>query len=209
MADDLEELLDHLSLDCINLIGHSMGGKTAMTFANSNPDRISRLVVADIGPKLYPVHHQEIIDAFYSVPINSIKSRKEADELLQPKVVKFGVRQFLLKNLARTSGGFEWKMNLDTISNNISEVGASTFPNTVLDIETLFIRGSKSNYILDDDLEGIKASYSSAQFETIIGAGHWLHAECPKEFSLASYDFLTLLLEPIYEENAVIRFSIE
>ncbi len=190
MSEDLKDLLDHLELENINLIGHSMGGKTAMTFTEQYPQYLKKLIVADIGPKAYPVHHSAIIDAFYQVPVNELQSRNEADQILQHLIPEFGTRQFLLKNLARTSDGFKWKMNLDVIARNIEEVGKPTYPNSSFESQTLFINGGNSNYILKEDLNEIKSAFTNSQFITLENAGHWLHAEKPTEFYQAVTEFL-------------------
>lgn len=189
MSEDLKELIDHLNLSPINLIGHSMGGKTAMTYTKGYPDTIKKLIIADIGPKAYPVHHSAIIDAFYQVPVDHLKSRNEADEILKPLIPEFGTRQFLLKNLSRTPKGFKWKMNLDVIARNIEEVGKPTFASYSGD--TLFINGGDSNYILKEDQGEIVTYFSNATFKTIEEAGHWLHAEKPKEFFQEVSTFLS------------------
>ena len=191
MSEDLKELIDHLELETMSLIGHSMGGKTAMTFCQRYPENLRKLVIADIGPKAYPVHHSAIIDAFYKVPVNELKSRNQADNILEPLIPEFGIRQFLLKNLARTSEGFRWKMNLDVIARNIEEVGKPTIPSVTYSGDALFVYGGKSNYILDTDLMDIKTSFSNSRFEKIQDAGHWLHAEKPQEFYEKVNHFLT------------------
>ena len=190
MSKDLKKLLDHYELKSINLLGHSMGGKTAMIFSESHPEYLKKLIIADIGPKNYPVHHTSIIDAFYEVPIKELKSRNEADQILQHLIPEFGLRQFLLKNLARTPDGFKWKMNLDVIAKNIKEVGISTFPQCSFNGSTLFINGGKSHYILTEDLKDIKCAFSNSKFITIDNAGHWLHSEKPIEFYQAVNEFL-------------------
>ena len=190
MSEDLKELLDELEIDKIDLIGHSMGGKTAMTFSDRFPEYLDKLIVADIGPKGYPVHHSAIIDAFYEVPVAELKSRGQADDILKHLVPEFGTRQFLLKNLARTADGFKWKMNLDVIARNIEEVGKPTFPQGGYHEKTLFINGGSSDYIQTEDLEEIKASFTNSKFITIAGAGHWLHAEKPAAFYSAVNEFL-------------------
>ncbi|WP_420384860.1 alpha/beta fold hydrolase [Roseivirga sp.] len=182
MAEDLLKLLNHLQLDKITLLGHSMGGKTAMEFATHHEEKIEKLIVADIGPKYYPVHHHTIIKAFYSVPVASLQSRNEADDILAQQIPDFGIRQFLLKNLAREKNGFRWKMNLDVIANKIEEVGKSLNQNAGFGKPTLFVRGSKSDYILNDDLNLIHSIFSDSRLETIENADHWLHAEKPQEF---------------------------
>ncbi|MEC7755949.1 alpha/beta fold hydrolase [Roseivirga sp. UBA1976] len=182
MAQDLKQLLNELNITKCTLLGHSMGGKTAMEFAVAFPEMIERLIVADIGPKSYPVHHTTIIKAFYSVPLKNLSSRNEADELLKEQIPDFGTRQFLLKNLARSKEGFSWKMNLDIIAKNIEEVGKGLNQNARFEKPTLFIRGSKSDYVLNDDLNLIHSIFTNSKVETIEGAGHWLHAEKPTEF---------------------------
>ena len=153
-----------------------------MNFAIKYPERINRLIVADIGPKFYPIHHTTIIKAFYSVNLNTINSRKEADEQLAEFIQEFGIRQFLLKNLQRTDSGFRWKMNLDVITKHIEEVGKALIRNTNFHRPTLFIRGDKSDYILDRDFKLIHSIFTDSKIETVSNAGHWLHAENPVEF---------------------------
>jgi len=190
LAEDLNQLMNHLKIDKATIIGHSMGGKTAMTFAVEFPEKVEKLIIADIGPKSYPVHHHEIIKAFYSVPVDKLESRKEADEILSKRIDDFGVRQFLLKNLSREKSGFEWKMNLDVISQKIEEVGKSLNQNATFEKATLFIRGSKSDYVLDEDINMMHSIFKNCQLQTVEGAGHWLHAEKPKEFFEAVKHFL-------------------
>ena len=191
MAEDLCQLTGALNISSAHIIGHSMGGKTAMEFAVKYPEKVDKLIVADIGPKFYPVHHTQIIKAFYSVPVDSIKSRKEADEIIGKLVSDFGTRQFLLKNLSRTSDGFKWKMNLDTISSRIEEVGKALNQNAIFNKETLFLRGGNSDYVLNDDFNLIHSIFPKSKVETIEEAGHWLHAEKPLDFYQSVIQFLS------------------
>lgn len=191
MSDDLAQLFKHLKIEKAIVIGHSMGGKTAMQFAVEYPEKISKLVVADIGPKFYPVHHHAILKAFYSVPVKDLSSRNEADEIVKKLISDFGTRQFLLKNLSREKDGFNWKMNLDIIAKNIGEVGKSLNQNALFKKPTLFIRGSKSDYIVNDDINMIHSIFPNSELITIDGAGHWLHAEKPHEFFQAVNDFIS------------------
>ena len=190
MSDDLAKLFTHLRIEQAIVMGHSMGGKTAMQFAIEYPEKISKLIVADIGPKFYPVHHHTILKAFYSVPVKDLSSRNEADEIVKKLIPDFGTRQFLLKNLSREKDGFSWKMNLDIIAKNIEEVGKSLNQNAQFKKPTLFVRGSKSDYITNDDLNLIHSIFSESQLKTIEGAGHWLHAEKPNEFFETINDFI-------------------
>jgi len=180
MAADLLELLDDEGLDKIFLMGHSMGGKVAMTFAVNNPERVARLIVADISPRYYPVHHEVILDALQAINLSEIQSRKEADDELALHIPDFGTRQFLLKSLGRNGDGFYWKINLPVIVTNIEEVGKALEEDSIYKGKTLFLAGEKSNYIQEKDMESILAHFPKYQLKTITDAGHWLHAEQPK-----------------------------
>ena len=182
MANDLLNLMKHLKLEKAIILGHSMGGKTAMHFATEFPEKVEKLIVADIGPRYYPIHHQTILKAFYSVPVSELNSRNEADDIVSQLISDFGIRQFLLKNLSRDKDGFSWKMNLDIIAKNIEEVGKALNQNASFSEPTLFVRGSKSDYILNKDVNLIHSIFTDSKVETIEGAGHWVHAEKPNEF---------------------------
>ena len=190
MAGDLNEFFDAQNLDKAHVLGHSMGGKTAMVFATTWPGKVDKLIVADIGPQSYPVHHATILKGLFAVKPESLTSRKEADERLAVHVPEMGVRQFLLKNLMRTGDGFGWKINLDAIASQIEQIGKGLNQNTSYTQPTLFVRGSKSDYIKDSDINLIHSIFTSCQLATIEGAGHWLHAERPAEFFDLTIDFL-------------------
>lgn len=190
MSEDLCRFMGEHNIQKANIIGHSMGGKTAMEFTRKYPEKVEKLIVADIGPKFYPVHHSQILKAFYSVPITEISSRKEADEILSGLIGDFGIRQFLLKNLSREGDGFKWKMNLDVIASNIEEVGKALNQNALVKNKTLFLRGGNSDYVLNDDLNLIHSVFPNSSIDTIDGAGHWLHAEKPIEFYQKAIEFL-------------------
>ena len=191
MADDLKEFIEEHQLTMPIIVGHSMGGKVAMKFAGQHPNDLGNLVVVDMGPKAYPVHHRGIIDGLKSLDLSSIKSRGEVDKELSHHISEFGVRQFLLKNLTRDEmGGFSWKMNLDVIDANIENVGEDLLSSTHYDGRCLFLRGSNSNYIVDEDISDLKKSFPNSVVETIEGAGHWIHAEKPQEFLTALKSYL-------------------
>lgn len=183
MAEDVHQLAENLGLNQINLIGHSMGGKVAMQVAGTYQDFVGRLVVADIGPKQYPVQHRTILDGLLGIKLEKLASRKEADEQLSKTVPELGVRQFLLKNMDRVSGkDFQWKLNLAVINKQIANVGTSTFPSSRISVPTLFINGSKSGYVSKEDHKEISEYFTNVQFDTIEDVGHWLHAEQPQVF---------------------------
>jgi pimeloyl-ACP methyl ester carboxylesterase len=183
MADDLNNLIDSLELEKPILLGHSMGGKTAMQYAAFHSVNIDKLIIADIGPKFYPVHHAVIIDALKAVNVSSIQKREDVDIELTGLIPERGIRTFLMKNLKRDEGGqFGWKMNLNGISDSIEEVGKPLDYYLPIETPTLFIRGSESQYIKDEDFEDIVEIFPEAKFSTIDGSGHWLHADNPKIF---------------------------
>ena len=179
MAEDLLELLDDEGLGSVYLMGHSMGGKTAMNFALEYPDRVTKLIVADIAPRYYPVHHQSILKGLNSLPLGELQSRKEADEKLAEFIPEAGIRQFLLKSLSRDESGFVWKINLQVITDNIEEVGQALESKEKFEGKTLFLAGAKSDYVTDTDCEDIYSFFPNYQLIKVPNAGHWLHAEQP------------------------------
>lgn len=179
MVEDLRELIDEEGLSEIFLMGHSMGGKTAMNFAVTYPDRVEKLIVADIAPRYYPIHHQTILEGLNSINLSEIQSRKDADDQLAKYITIPGIRQFLLKSLGRDRNGFYWKINLPIITEKIEEVGKALEDDTVYDGPTLFLAGANSNYIQQSDLPDILEHFPNYEIEFIEGAGHWLHAEKP------------------------------
>lgn len=191
LADDLHAFMQQQGIYTANLIGHSMGGKTVMQFAIDNEYMVEKLIVADMGIAANDFRHTEIIDALVAFPFDTITERKLADEWLAARIPDFGVRQFLLKNLDRKAeGGFEWKFNLRVLHRdyvNILEGISSPHP---VDVPTLFIRGGKSDYVLDADFPAIRKVFSHVEFDTIPGAGHWLHAEAPEPFFEKTMRFL-------------------
>lgn len=182
MADDLLELVEELSLDEILLLGHSMGGKTAMKFAQQHPDYVEKLIVADIAPRNYPVHHQQILKALNSVDLNVVKSRKAAEAIMAEYIPEPGTRQFLLKNLYWIERGqLAWRINLEAITANIGLIGEGIYDRQ-FSKPTLFVRGETSDYIQDTDWPEIELGFTDAELVTIPGAGHWVHADAPEVF---------------------------
>lgn len=182
MAEDLYEFIKEHQLKEVILMGHSMGGKTAMRFAQKYPEDIEKLIVVDMGVKEYPITHDRIIEGLKSIDLETIKTRKEANQQLSEYVEGNTVRQFLLKNLTRNSNsGFSWKINLKVLDEKLSEI-IKALPEHETLIETLFISGGQSEYILPEDQSTIKKWFPLASFYSIERAGHWIHAEAPEEF---------------------------
>ncbi len=183
MSEDVLELMSENNLQNVVLLGHSMGGKVAMQFAIDNASILDKLIVVDISPKYYPLHHQSVLEALQAIDFNFIKTRREAEEVLNKYISDFGTKQFLLKNIYwKEDGQLAWRFNLSVIVKNIENVGEATPTEKSCDTPTLFIRGEKSNYILDTDINLIQDTFPRSMLETIPNAGHWVHAEKPKEF---------------------------
>jgi pimeloyl-ACP methyl ester carboxylesterase len=192
LANDLKTYLSFHKINKTAIIGHSMGGKTAMQFACSFPEMIDKLIVADIAPKFYPPHHHEIITALRSIELKNKRSRNEVDEELKKHLSNVGVRQFLLKNLHWTKEKkLAFRFNLSVLGDKMEEVGDTINSTDRFSGPSLFLKGSKSEYVIESDIETIKKHFPKATVDTISNAGHWLHAENPKEFLKKSLDFLS------------------
>lgn len=182
MVADLKNFIQDYHIDQPIVVGHSMGGKVAMLFASLYPHLLEKLLVVDIAPKSYPIHHDWIIKGLKAIDTQNVKSRREADEQLSPYIEEVGIRQFLLKNLYRTpEKKFAWRMNLAVIDKNIVNVGEVLPQESLFEKDTLFIRGATSNYIKDADLDLIQKHFPKTILKTIENAGHWVHAEKPTE----------------------------
>lgn len=183
MANDVLEYCQQHDLTNIVLLGHSMGGKVAMLFACLYPEMVEKLIVADIGLKYYAPHHQTILQGLSAVDFSKKPSRSEVDEIVSQYVTDFGTRQFLLKSLYwKEQGQLAFRFNLAVFNEKVTNIGAALNENFYFEKATLFLRGSKSNYILDSDFDLIKKHFPLAKIETISNAGHWLHAENPADF---------------------------
>jgi esterase len=191
MAEDLKEFLQYQGLSSTHLLGHSLGGKTAMQFALTYPEKVDTLIVVDIAPKAYPPGHDDIFAALFSLDAQDFRSRQEADAALAKHLPDLALRQFLLKNLERTAtGGFRWRINLEAIHTNYPEILKSVAGTGQFHHPTLFIRGGNSQYIDSEDMPTIRTIFPQAQLVTIPNAGHWLHAEAPQAFAELVLNFL-------------------
>jgi esterase len=190
LTSDLEEFISQQNLKQPVILGHSMGGKTAMNFAVRHPDQLSKLIVVDIMPKKYPVHHDSILEGLKAIDIANMESRAAADAVLQAYVPEASVRQFLLKNLARKSeGGFEWKINLPALEANIEAMGDGLVFEGQFRGPVLFVKGASSNYYKPGDETAVRTYFPNASWVTL-ETGHWVQAEKPKEFGAEVVKFL-------------------
>ena len=176
MANDLAQLLE----GPVDVVGHSMGGKAAMMLALFFPERVRRLVVADIAPVAYSHTQKPMIDAMRSVDLNAVETRRDADEQLAQSVDEAGVRAFLLQSLDVKER--RWLLNLDVLAAEMDAIIGFPDMTEQFDNATLFLSGGESDYVSDAYRDDIKTKFPKARFARIPGAGHWLHAEKPREF---------------------------
>jgi esterase len=192
MVDDLLHYIEHHNLKNVHLLGHSMGGKTVMLFGATYPEKVHKLIVADIGPKFYPNHHEAILDGLNTIDFSEQKSRTAIEEVLKNYIPEVGIRQFLLKNVFReTKEQLAFRFNLKSLTDHYDEVGVQLPSLAQFDGETLFLRGENSGYIAESDINLITAHFTKAEIVTVKNAGHWLHAENPNDF----YDYVVSFLE--------------
>lgn len=191
MSQDILDYIIEKNLSSVYLMGHSMGGKVAMQMATSNPELVEKLIIADIGPKQYRPHHEEILEGLSAVNFDEKPDRSEVDEIVSKYVPDVGTRQFLLKSLYwNTPGQLAYRFNLPVFLKNKDSIGEALNENAIYTGPTLFLRGEKSRYILDDDFAEIERHFPQADIVTIANAGHWLHAENPDDVYSEVLNFL-------------------
>ncbi|MGJ8761859.1 alpha/beta fold hydrolase [Polaribacter sp. R2A056_3_33] len=192
LVEDLHAYIEHYQLEEVNIIGHSMGGKTAMLFAVTYPDLVDKLIVVDISPRMYQPHHNAILAGLNSIDFSVENTRTLVDKKLSALIPDFGVRQFLLKNVYwKEKGKLAFRFNLESLTDNNPEVGEALPSFTVFEKDTLFLKGSKSDYITQDEEPIIEAHFPNSKIVEIKNAGHWLHAENPKDFYAEVSEFLS------------------
>ncbi|MDX2172553.1 MAG: alpha/beta fold hydrolase [Bacteroidota bacterium] len=192
MADDLKKFIDDHDLKKPILLGHSMGGKTVLFFELKYNGVADKLIIADIAARAYPPHHGEVLKALHAVDFKTISTRKEAEAIMNNYLGDFGTKQFLLKNIYWSDDEnkqMAWRFNLKTISEEYDNIGVAV-PDFISPTETLIINGEKSNYINALDKLDFEKRFTNVRFKTILNAGHWVHAEKPKEFFEAVLRFL-------------------
>jgi pimeloyl-ACP methyl ester carboxylesterase len=192
MVNDLVEYIRHYNLGKVDIIGHSMGGKAAMFFAVQHPELLDKLVVADIGPKYYKPHHQDVLAALNTVDFSVHTDRAAVEAAMEPSLPDLGTRQFLLKSVYWVEPGKQlgFRFNLDSLNKNIDNIGEALTDGTTFNGPTLFLRGDKSDYIKEEDFGLIKSHFPQAEIKEIKNSGHWLHAENPKDFLAETLEFL-------------------
>ena len=191
MANDIAELIADLNLNQVDIIGHSIGGKVAMTLAGQYPATVNNLIVVDIAPKAYIDRHSDIFEALLAIDLKQVTKRSDADIALSATIDNKVIRQFLLKNLTREENGFKWCLNLIALSEQYSILIEPVCEHQNINQRSLFVRGGRSDYIENDDIESIQQQFSDVTVVTLEQAGHWLHAEFPDQFITAIQRFLS------------------
>lgn len=192
LAADVERFFADHGLRPAAVLGHSLGGKVAMQFALSHPERVKKLVVVDIAPRVYAPTHDRIFSALLNLDLESFQTRPQVEEALAWEIPSLKLRRFLLKNLGRnTAGHFQWKIGLRHLAENYPNLCAALPPADPFCGPALFIRGGKSNYVSDTDETEIRRLFPAMQLETIEEAGHWVPADAPEEFVRLVTEFLS------------------
>ncbi|PIW25863.1 MAG: alpha/beta hydrolase [Rhodospirillales bacterium CG15_BIG_FIL_POST_REV_8_21_14_020_66_15] len=192
LAADVAHFIHAHGLGCPDVIGHSMGGKTAMTLALAHPELVRALCVVDIAPAPSPGTFIHYVEALRAMDLSHIVSRKDADALLAAAEKNPGIRAFLLQNLESGSGGYAWRVNLEALSaamENLLDFAAPS-PGRSYKGPTLFLAGGASNYIGPHHHGEIERLFPAARVEVLPGVGHWAHAEAPNLFLKHVTDFL-------------------
>lgn len=190
MAEDIKDTLDHLGLEQVTLLGHSMGGKISMEFALRYPERVRKLILADISPVQNRPRHLEILSALDNLDLAQLQNRQQADQQLALNITETGVRQFLLKSLYKDNDQFLWRFNVKALIANYQELLKAPESKGPYTGPTLFIKGADSDYLLPEHQGVIQQLFPNSKAKVIMGTGHWLHAEKPVAFSKIVTDFL-------------------
>ncbi|MFW5451570.1 MAG: alpha/beta fold hydrolase [Methylophagaceae bacterium] len=182
MANDLAELLDDLHIARTNIIGHSIGGKMAMCFAEYHANRVNKLMVVDIAPRQYADEHSAIFKALLALDLSQYEKRSEVDAALSESIEDQAVRQFLLMNLEAKGKPLNWRVNVQALYDNYPELMGPVCQQQTIMTASCFIRGSRSNYINNKDEALIKGIFPNSELYMIDQAGHWVHADKPIAF---------------------------
>jgi esterase len=190
MARDVLEFAQDLHEGNVHLLGHSMGGKVAMELSISYPHLVDRMVVVDVAPRAFEDPRPSVVEALRLIDLSRHSHRDTIDNELKQSFASASVRQFLMKNLRMVDGRFAWRPNLDALQQAYAHIAGPITARGIFEGDTLFIRGGRSDYIRESDLDEIHARFPAAEVVTIDGAGHWVHADAPDEFARRVVEFL-------------------
>jgi len=191
MAQDVEELMASRGLQTATLIGHSLGGKTAMQFALQFPSRVEQLIIEDMAPRAYPSVYENYMEILLALDLRQYETRQQMEEALASDIPDLTLRRFLLKNVGRDpEGKFFWKINLRGLADNAARLREPIASSAPFTGPSLFVRGGRSDYVRGEDEALIRRLFPSAKIETIGSAGHWVHSEAPEQFMRVILGFL-------------------
>ncbi len=192
MAEDIEKYIEYFGLNKPILLGHSLGGKVAMNLCFRNSSKYSKLVVADIAPRVYSIdYHKNILRILNLISLKQFSSRSQIDLALSSEIKEISVRQFLMKNLYRNQNKeFSWRFNIKTLKEKISNISGAEFMQQNTEMPALFLKGELSNYINQEDERLISKYFVNSKIKSILNSGHWVHAEQPGQFYKSVFEFI-------------------
>jgi len=190
MAEDVKSFMDTQGLRHATILGHSLGGKVAMVFADLYPEMVDKMIIVDIAPKTYPVVHKALIETMLAVDLNIYNKVNDVVTALATSIPSIQVRNFLVKNLRKQDSSFSWKVNLQAIRDNIDRLSERISFRNSFEKPVLFIRGHLSDYILEEDKASLYKIYPRAEIVTIEGAGHWVHIDAKNSFVNKVWNFM-------------------
>ncbi len=192
LSRSILDFMVEYGLETATVLGHSMGGKVAMTMALTQPELIKRLIVADIAPVEYKHDNLSVITALEGVDLKSIKTRNDADKHLMKKIPEPMVRSFLLQNLVYSEDQYKWRINIPVIKKSLPSLHGFPFfsENIFFNGPTMFLAGARSDFIEPNHHKNITHLFPKSSIVNIAGAGHWLHADNPEAFVDAVFQFI-------------------
>ena len=191
MSNDLDSFFNKNGLTNFSLLGHSMGGKLALKYTDMFEDKIDKLIIVDIANKSYGINRfDHIFEAMFSISLNNLKSRSDADNAISNLIKNEGERNFILKNLKRTADGFKWIPNIMLLHRKLSDISSKINLRRKVKNNTLFLLGENSNYFNVEDENNLPDEFENYSIKKIQNSGHWVHAENPKDFITSVLDFL-------------------
>ena len=191
MSNDIDSFFNKNGLTNFSLLGHSMGGKLALKYTDMFEDKIDKLIIVDIANKSYGINRfDHIFKAMFSISLNNLKSRSDADNAISNLIKNEGERNFILKNLKRTADGFKWNPNIMLLHRKLSDISSKINLRRKVKNNTLFLLGENSNYFNVEDENNLSDEFENYSIKKIQNSGHWVHAENPKDFITSVLDFL-------------------
>ncbi len=191
MSNDIDSFFNKNGLTNFSLLGHSMGGKLALKYTDMFEDKIDKLIIVDIANKSYGINRfDHIFKAMFSISLNNLKSRSDADSAISNIIKNEGERNFILKNLKRTTDGFKWTPNIMLLHRKLSDISSKINLRRKVKNNTLFLLGENSNYFNVEDENNLPDEFENYSIKKIQNSGHWVHAENPKDFITSVLDFL-------------------